>query len=186
LVHSHYLDRSWSFLIFDDEEEYEWAINLFSEAIQADPKNAIALNNRAVAYHELGDNHKALSDLESAVRFAPNDPTPREVRANIYREEGRYTEAIDEYTQAIAKGGWAYHARASVHAEAGDYQTAITDLCTVLRGEPRNRQALLDRAVAYKKIGDIERYAQDMEAARLLYVAQYEANIREWQNSDDD
>jgi tetratricopeptide (TPR) repeat protein len=181
-----YLDRYWEILFFDDEEEYDWVINVFNEAIQADPENAIAYNNRAVANHELGDDDKALCDLEFAIRFAPTEPTPRTVRAKIFERQGRFNEAIDEYSQAIARGGRCHGARAGAYAEIGEYEAAIEDWSTVIRESPGLQGAFVARAYAYKKIGDLDRYAADMEAGRLIYAAQVEANVRRWQESNDD
>ena len=73
------LDRCYAGLIYDEIEEYEDAIALCSKAIEADATNYIALNNRAVAYWEIGRDEEAMADFLAAAEAAPvNDSTPKE------------------------------------------------------------------------------------------------------------
>lgn len=84
------LDRCYSMLIYDELEEYEDAIDLCSKAIEADASNYIALNNRAVAYWEIGRDDEALADFLAATQAAPDsDPTPKD---NLQRFQNRSCE----------------------------------------------------------------------------------------------
>src|SRR5262249_51175404 len=47
------------------------AIQRYSEALERDPKSALAYNNRALAHKCNGDSDKALADLEQALQLDP-------------------------------------------------------------------------------------------------------------------
>ena len=71
------LNRSYAAFLFDEVEEYEAAITLLSAAIGDDPSHYVALNNRGVAYWEIGRDDDALADLSAAARLAQaDDPIP--------------------------------------------------------------------------------------------------------------
>jgi tetratricopeptide (TPR) repeat protein len=81
------LDRCYAALVFDEIEEYEGAIALCSQAIEADPANYIAFNNRAVAHWEIGRDEEAMADFRAAAEAAPaSDPIPKH---NYERFESR-------------------------------------------------------------------------------------------------
>jgi Flp pilus assembly protein TadD len=72
------LNRSYAAFLFDEVDEYEEAIALFTKAIGDDPSDYIALNNRGVAYWEIGRDDEAMQDLLAAARLAhADDPIPR-------------------------------------------------------------------------------------------------------------
>jgi tetratricopeptide (TPR) repeat protein len=84
------LDRCYAGLIYDEIEEYEEAIALCSRTIEADATNYIALNNRAVAYWEIGRDEEAMADFLAATEAAPaNDPIPKD---NLERFQNRRLE----------------------------------------------------------------------------------------------
>jgi tetratricopeptide (TPR) repeat protein len=51
--------------------DYDSAISLYSEVIQADPKAALAYNGRALAYRYKKEMTKALADFDQAIRLKP-------------------------------------------------------------------------------------------------------------------
>ena len=84
------LDRCYAALIYDEIEEYEDAIALCCRAIEVNPTNYVALNNRAVAYWEIGRDEEAMADFLAAIEAAPaNDPIPKD---NLERFQNRRRE----------------------------------------------------------------------------------------------
>ena len=53
------------------KQDYDAAIDAFTEAIRVNPKNASAYNNRGVAYHKKGEYDKAIADCGEAIRLNP-------------------------------------------------------------------------------------------------------------------
>ena len=60
-----------SALAYLDEGQIEKAIAYSNKAIDLDPKNAIAYNNRGMLHGRRGDYRKALSDFERAIQIDP-------------------------------------------------------------------------------------------------------------------
>lgn len=54
---------------FRDVGDYERAAELFSEAIELNPENALVLYNRGLAYMGLKLYENALADIEKAIRL---------------------------------------------------------------------------------------------------------------------
>jgi tetratricopeptide (TPR) repeat protein len=52
--------------------DYDKAIATFSEAMRLDPKNALAFDNRGLAYVKKGDYNRAIADYNEAIRLNPN------------------------------------------------------------------------------------------------------------------
>lgn len=59
-------------------------------------------NGRASAYHLLGEDTLALSDVNKELEFNPKDSSSLEIRAEIYEKLGRREEAIADYRATIA------------------------------------------------------------------------------------
>ena len=88
--------------------------------------------------------------------------------------EGRYDEAIELTTQAIASDpqdaqvyfyrGRAYHCRNG----QGDVERAVADFSESIRLAPKEPEAYYSRALAYRDLGDAEKSEADDKSAREL------------------
>src|SRR6266576_5681288 len=58
---------------FAKKKEYDKAIAEFTEAINADPKDAMNYFNRATAYRGAGKMDEARADFSKAIEMAPNN-----------------------------------------------------------------------------------------------------------------
>ncbi len=54
-----------------DSNKWDKAIEHYSKALEVDPKNADVRVDRAIAYHSLGQNDKALADMKQVTREQP-------------------------------------------------------------------------------------------------------------------
>ena len=63
-------------LIFDDEEEYADYIALLTEKIRVNSTDYVSLNNRGLAYFEMGEFPNAILDFTEACKFAPPGSAP--------------------------------------------------------------------------------------------------------------
>ncbi len=68
-------------------DQYEKAIEAFTEAIRREPKYAFAYLGRANAYMAKGDTNRALADFDQAARLDPNDDTAKTLADEIRREQ---------------------------------------------------------------------------------------------------
>ncbi len=90
------------------DEDYDRAIELWSEVLKLEPKDATAYFNRASAYKENEKFEKALADYGTAIQLNPNDPVAYEARAKICAQ--RCTWSIGDHNvddEAAAKADYA-------------------------------------------------------------------------------
>lgn len=61
--------------------DFQAAVHLYSEALQADPQNCILYSNRSAALLKLGHHQAALEDAEKACELNPKWPKVSETLA---------------------------------------------------------------------------------------------------------
>ncbi|MGD9510232.1 MAG: tetratricopeptide repeat protein, partial [Geminicoccaceae bacterium] len=127
---------------------YEAAVDAFSRAILAGDLNhealAITFNNRGVAYSELGDYDRAVSDYGQALALVPGDAT------------------------AIRNLRIAYIRRAAASARLGDRDAAVADYDRAIELEPNHPLAYLRRGQLALERGDRAAAVADLTRARDL------------------
>jgi len=123
-------------LIFDDEDEYIEYIAIATTQIEEHPENYAALNNRGVAYSELGNTEDALADFKAACALAPEDSIPHLNLATLLEDAGELEGALAEITRAIQlspTNSSYYMVRASIHERMGNHTAYETDHQTGLQ-----------------------------------------------------
>jgi predicted Zn-dependent protease len=93
LVHKA-IDRS-------DEGDYEGAVKLLTRAIKADPSNAQAFHERAMALLNLGRGLEALLDFDRALELNPQLPGARDWRARTLRDLGEHRRAAEDWLREL-------------------------------------------------------------------------------------
>jgi tetratricopeptide (TPR) repeat protein len=114
-----------------------------SVALRLDPKNAAALNSRALAYRKTGDLEKAIADYSAAIALNPI------------------------YALAYNNRGYVYEARGEKQAAAADFRHALALHPTLVGaknglqrlGEPAAVAAESDRLIAQGKLLAEKNYA---------------------------
>jgi tetratricopeptide (TPR) repeat protein len=112
------------------------------------------------------------------VQPAPN-PTPTPAQnarsyfdsGELFRSQGDYVTAIEEYTQAIRlhpNYASSYHNRGVAYQNKGDNDTAIADYTQVIRLDPNHAVAYYNRGNAYRKKGDNDTAIADYNQAIRL------------------
>lgn len=117
-------------LMYDELDEYEDVINYLSEYIKNNPKDSIALNNRGLAFAEIGKIKEAFSDLKMSIKIKPNETTPYRNICDLFMFQNQFTEAIKYYTTAleINKGeSTFYKLRAECFEKIGEIELANLD-----------------------------------------------------------
>ena len=62
---------------------------------------SLALSNRAVAYEKLGQNDRAMTDLDEAIKRDAKNPHAWVNRGNLYLAQGQFDRAMADYNQAL-------------------------------------------------------------------------------------
>ena len=83
------------------EQDYEGAVQAFSEAIALDPSNAVLYSNRSGAYLAMSHVSKAFKDAEEAVRLDPTWPKALARRATAEHALTRFITAQATWRKAL-------------------------------------------------------------------------------------
>ena len=92
-------------------------------------------------------------------------------RGSRYHDAGAYTEAVAEYTQAIAldpKNAAAYNNRGIAYRNLGKYAEAIADYDQAIALDPQDAVAYSNRGIAYRNLGKYAEAIADYTQAIAL------------------
>jgi tetratricopeptide (TPR) repeat protein len=110
--------------------EYEKAEADYTRAIELDPKDAVAYNNRGANYNAMGEYEKAEADYTRAIELDPKDAVAYNNRGANYNAMGEYEKAEADYTRAIELDpdyAGAYFNRGNNYNAMGEYEAALMD-----------------------------------------------------------
>lgn len=175
----------------------------YDEMLRENYKDYETYFRRADAYYNSGDYLKALTDLDSAVKYAPNTDTETlyaiyALRAECYVELKRYSQALPEATQALKYDALStpmLQLRGNIEYELGQYAEAKTDFNKLLRMQPRSQEAYFGLAMVAAKENNIGLAQDYMQKAVALapdrsntYVrsAKVRQNIGDYNGAVDD
>lgn len=88
--------------VFAKQKNYDESIKAYTAAIEADPKNATAYNNRA--YHKAlarRDLDSAAEDIELAIELAGDEPAYIDTRGYIAYLQGKHKAALADFDEAL-------------------------------------------------------------------------------------
>lgn len=81
--------------------DFNAAISYFSQALDLNQRNDLALNNRALAYRQIENYQQALLDIDSAIEINPTESLYYSTRATIFTKLHRQLEAVVDLDKAI-------------------------------------------------------------------------------------
>jgi tetratricopeptide (TPR) repeat protein len=162
--------------------EPERAIEDFTAAIWLLPNDALAYNNRAHIYRELGQNDLALADYDEAIRINPMPRIDGDARGrrhiNVYHNRGgiwvkknELDRAIADFDEAIRRDPTdadVFNSRGSAWAAKSDLDRALADFNEALRLDPRYVYAYMNRGRLWQAKGDEARARADFAAAEQI------------------
>lgn len=121
--------------IYQNIKRYEDAIDAYRSIPRTSALRIAGENQIARALFALEDNRAAVTQINTAIFFSPDDPALYATRGDIERTQQRWKEAIDAYSRAIGLVGapkaseWRlFYARAIAYDRAKDWTRAETDL----------------------------------------------------------
>ncbi len=89
-------------IIQDEKGKYKEAIDLYQRALRYDKENPEIYRNLSQAYRHNKDYSGAMESAEKSLALKDNDSNSRILLGNIYFEQGKYREAVDQYDQALS------------------------------------------------------------------------------------
>lgn len=106
------LTRCYLALVYDELEEYEEVIAGLTDVLANDPGNVVALNNRGLAYAEIGNTEAAEHDFAAAIALGTSEAAPFTNWGDLLLRSGNSNGALERYRQAqIIRADDAYLAR---------------------------------------------------------------------------
>ena len=146
-------------------------IELFTKALELNPKLAAAYEERGLLYYFQGKYDKVIQDYHIYLDLAPEKAEAYRMLGLGYLKSGGYEPAIAHFTRAIEMepqhpAGYAYRAEANLLL--GKDEDAIRDSTTAveLRGDTRAKsEAYKTRARIYRKMGLMDLAYADTRSA---------------------
>ncbi len=123
-------------MLYTMKDQPRKAIDVYTNILAKNPKNAGALVGRAGSYLTVGDHDKSIADYEQALQLgAENKDSPHDVPirlqlAMLYTIKDQPRKAIDIYTNVLAnnpKNAGALAGRASSYLTVGNHAKSIAD-----------------------------------------------------------
>jgi len=114
-----------------DAKRWNEALNAYNKAIDLNPNDASAYNNRGLAYDNLDKDDLAIADYVKAIELNPKYGDAFNNLAKTYGRRGYYKQAILFYDRVIElnpKDADAYYNRGNAYGRLGDYGFASQDL----------------------------------------------------------
>jgi tetratricopeptide (TPR) repeat protein len=165
---------------------YREAIEELSQAVEEDPDQVVARSSLGVAFHRLGEDDRALSCYEDALRLDPRYAEAHYFRANILYAQGNVREAIAGYTMAIGLKPELIeaHEQPAPQDRLTDYSPApaemywiarpahrILDLNKLLATNPRQANLFKERAAQYYRLWNYEQAIDDYSSSLAIQPA---------------
>ncbi|MBN1645234.1 protein kinase, partial [Candidatus Woesearchaeota archaeon] len=140
--------------IYHTNEEYDKAIEIFTEAIKADETFGEAYFNRSSTYRKIGEKKKALDDALEATKRNPENTLYRSLHAHTLEESGDIENAEDEFKKIISEYFFKklYNTEKSEQVQELFSETNINPLIILNIGSFYSRRNNPNKALEYYKV----------------------------------
>lgn len=159
----------------------ERAVELFSKALELNPREYRYYNDRGIAYRRSGNLKAARADYTKALELKPDYTNALNNRGIVYLQQGLHDKAATDFTEALKHGGLEgkiHTNRGMARAAKGDHKGAIEDFEKALSFPPVDTRSFLLMARSLEEAGAGEKalkmyqlakgLAKDSEAAALI------------------
>lgn len=148
--------------------DWERAINDYTQALHLDPTYATAYNNRAIAYVHIGQIANAQADYEKALDLNPEYIDAQYNYGVLMYKQGDYQNAMNAFhiviKSDVEKTPQMWNNHGSTLHRLGQYSQAITSYSQAIRLDPDYELARLNRAIAYRDLGEYQLSVEDYSA----------------------
>ena len=147
------------------------AIEAYSYAIELNPNNPAAYNNRGVSYDSKEKYDRAIADFNTAIQLKPNLAEAYSNRGAAYNKQDDFDRAIADFNTAIqlkSNLAEAYSNRGNAYNGKEEYDRAIEDCNRAIQLKPDYADAYVNRGNAYNGKGEYERVIADFNTVIQL------------------
>lgn len=154
-----------------NQGRYQMAVQAFSRAIELDPSDGEAYQQRALARSRLGEYAAALKDAQEALRLGADHAPTYLARGAARLGLRQYDEAradLDRVLKDNRDSAEAYFLRGLAWAALGKLRRAMWDFSFSIAIAPYSAEAHYHRAHVYRQLGDSAKADADLEIALQL------------------
>ncbi len=145
---------------------------VYSNRLRDVVNDVYALMGRADLYLEMGEDQKALADMNKAIEIDPKNVSAINMRAAYYADKKMYKEAMNDITKSLklskSDNLEAYFTRGLVYAEQDKFKEAIADFDKVIDLDYTFNKAYYNRGLCYAALGDVDEACRNFEIAKLM------------------
>ncbi len=148
-----------------EENEYEFAINCFNEAIDYDFNNHLAYFNCGLAYQGMGNTKEAISNFDQAIEIDPNYAEAYFKRGLCHQTNNELDLAIEDFSKVIELDSnhiEAFYNRGLSYKKKLEIEKAENDFSTAVKLNPKH-------ASSYYNLGLACHYNKKVEEAISTY-----------------
>ncbi|MEQ8786756.1 MAG: tetratricopeptide repeat protein [Pirellulaceae bacterium] len=161
---------------FYDDRDYDRALVDYDRVVEDRPYDIDALRGRARTHLASGGYEYAVRDYDRLIELAPRNADFYYNRGCAHLAAGRLAEADRDFTTSIEidelqkLGNLAFNNRGITRARQGKFEDAINDFDKAILINRNDALAYRNRALAFKKSGDLESAQADLERFNELNV----------------
>ena len=153
------------------QQEDEKAIASYNRAIELDPDDAFAYNNRGVVYSNKEEYEKAIADYNRAIELDSDFACVYNNRGVVYSNKEEYEKAIADYNRAIeldSDFAGAYYNRGNAYYNKEEYEKAFADYNRAIELDRDFSESYHNRGFAYNYLEEYEKAIADYNRALEL------------------
>lgn len=155
-------------LLYNESGDFEKSIWSYDKALNLNPNEASAYNNRGMALYSLGRYEPAIQDYSKAIELKPDEASGYGNRGLAYFYLGNYEAAIKDYDKALElspNNAMVYNDRGAAYNHLDQYERAIQDYSKSIELEPNQAIAYDNRGSTYYAIRQYELAISDFNMA---------------------
>jgi curved DNA-binding protein CbpA len=140
-------------------------------ALGFQPNEAEFYREQGIAAYRGGDFHRAIADLDQAIRLDPNDAKAYNIRANAWDYAGASDRALADYDEAIRldpNNPAIFHDRGMMWRRKGELDRALVDMDRAIRFGFSDANFYSDRGLIWYEKGRYHRAIADFNRASKI------------------
>lgn len=154
-----------------EKADFEQGVKFFDKVLLSDPKNALALHNRARALSRIGKMTLALMDFKAlTVQFPENTSFMADYAVALHLDNQNEQAALlfEKALSLEPTNPYRYASRAYFKDRTGDFAGAIKDYEKAIELDPEDAIALNNKGLIEEKLGYKERAKTSFEQSNKL------------------
>ena len=197
-IHKKWHEEFYKGLSYQEDKEYDKAIEHYTTAIELNPEFAKAYNSRSFVYRMKENFKAAIQDCNKLIELNLELVEAYTNRGLAYFDKGEVDKAIQDYDKVIDLDpdyAIAYNNRGAAYYQKGDFDNAIQNYNKAIDLDPDYVLLYNNRGAAYHRKGDFDNAIQNYNKAVKLnpeysspYCNRGEArlHLKEWEKAKAD